>query len=206
MLHMPTPMLMGGEPTDPYNGAYVVLDFAGVKNGGAPFYRVNGVTYASAAAAGFTGTGTLDASGYTATGTQYLSGTVDLGSGDFIVFAEFSEADTSATRSLWRHYGSGTPTILRVASSGAYIAVPSAGVTATTATTIATGRVGGVGKASVNGGAVTSQAGASTAPGSGQLVIGNVLSPSDVPWTAAIRRFAIYKSTLNDAQIQALGA
>lgn len=186
---------------DPYGGASIVLDFAGEKNGGVPFYRVDGVQYASAAAAGFTGTGTFSASGYTAAGTESISGTVGI-PGDFIVFARFVDSPTSGTRLLFEGGLSGNLQVGRTDTS--YVTVPVVTLSPTTASAVAYGRSGGVAKASFDGGAVTT-AGAFPVLGTGAFTVGNNASGGN-PWAAPIKLITIHKSTLSDAQIQALGA
>jgi len=177
--------------------ADILLDFV---NG---VYRVDGTTYASAALAGFTGTGTFNASGYTPTGNQKLTGTVAL-PGDFIVFSEFVQPATDILRELWRHSGGSMFAIDRVDGSGEYVENPSSGGTSFSCTKIAHGRSGGVVKTSFDNGSV-STGGAIAVQGSASFVIGNT-GAGDGPWSAAIRSIAIYKQTLSDAQIQALGA
>lgn len=173
--------------------ADILLDF--VNN----VYRVDGVTYATAALAGFTGTGTFNASGYTATGSQVISSTVNL-PGDFIVLCAFSPTPFSVAQ-LWAHGSSGTNRIIR--ASGEYQESPAiTGATPTTASKIAFGSSGGVGKISVDSGAVLT-GGAVVAPNSATFRIGNDQS-SGIPWGAPIQALSIYKQTLTDAQIQAL--
>ncbi len=182
----------------PFPGAAEVLDFV------TGYYRVEaGTVFASAADAGWTGTGTFDGAGYTATGTDVLTKTIDF-PGDFIVFAEFVQPSTAANRQLWRHTGLGTPQVMRL-TTGEYLEIPAAAGTSSSVTRIASGRSGGNGKVSFGNAAVTTGAAASI-PGSANFRIGNTASPFDVPFSAAIARIVIYKATLSDAEIQALGA
>lgn len=175
--------------------ADILLDFV---NG---VYRVDGTTYATAALAGFTGTGTFDASGYTATGTDSLSGAISL-TGDFIVFANFAAPATGADRLLWNYTSAANLQVFR-ATAGPYRTNP---VTAdvASASTSAFGRSGGVRKTAWDGGAVTTGA-ALAAQAAATFWIGNVSGGTN-PWTVPIRKIAIYKQTLTDAQIQTLGA
>lgn len=193
--------IVGEGPGDPYMGADIVLDFAGVKNGGVPFYRVNGVTYATAAAAGFTGTGTFDASGYTARGAARLDGVVTL-LGDFIIYGEFEDPNDSPQRRLWRLAGA---EVLQVSSESSGFSTFPATATASAATRAAFGRSGGLAKGSFDGSATVS--GSSVLPpGSGRaLLIGNQQNGA-TPFYTPIKLIMVVNGTLSDAQIQALGA
>jgi hypothetical protein len=187
----------GGVASIPFAGALEVLDFV------TGYYRSAGTEYASAAAAGWTVSGgTFDANGYTPTGTNVISKTVNL-PGDFIVFGEFVQPDTAAVRQLWRHAGTGTPQLIRL-TTGEYLEVPDAGATSSNATKTASGRSGGLAKVSFDKGSVSTGASASI-PGSATFYIGNTMTPFDAPFNAAIKRIAIYNTTLSDAQIQGLG-
>lgn len=174
--------------------ADILLDF--VNN----VYRVDGVTYATAALAGFPGTGTFDANGYTATGSDKLQGTVALG-GDFIIATNHVQA-SGATGALFST-AVNSPQVYWVAGSGMYLTNPAGGVSApSSATKLAFGRSGGIIRASFDGGAV-SGAGSFAIPGSVTFSIGNTVASGD-PWGVPIRSLAIYKQTLSDAQIQGL--
>lgn len=171
--------------------ADILLDFVN------SIYRVDGVTYATAALAGFPGTGTFNASGYTATGTQSISGAVNL-AGDFIVYIEYVFPAAGA-KVAWSHNSAVLPLIQytsgNINSNPALISSP-------TATKVAFGLSGGVRKGSADN-AATQTGAAFAAPGSAALFIGN-LNDGSLPWGSAIRKFAVYKQILSDAQIQAL--
>lgn len=185
---------------DPYSGADIVLDFAGVKNGGSPLYRRGGVSHPSAADAGFAGTGTFDAAGYTARGTARLEGTVTI-PGDFIIYGEFENPNDSPQRRLWRLVGAEVMQVTRD-SSGFSTFPATAGATA--ATKAAFGRSGGIAKGSFDGSATVS--GSSVlAPGSNRLlIIGNQQNGS-TPFYSPIKLIMISNGTLSDAEIQELG-
>lgn len=173
--------------------ADILLDF--VNN----VYRVDGTTYATAALAGFTGTGTFNASGYTATGAQSLSSTIDL-PGDFIVVCTFSPTPFGVAQ-LWAHQATTLYRIIR--ASGEYQELPAiTGAAPTTASKIAFGTSGGLSKISVDSAPVVTGT-SSAAPGSAIFRIGND-SSAGIPWGAPIQSLAIYKQTLTDAQMQAL--
>lgn len=162
-------------------------------------YRVDGTTYATAALAGLAGSGTFDASGYTATGAQSLSGTIDL-PGDFIVVCTFSPTPFGVAQ-LWAHQAATLYRIIR--ASGEYQELPAiAGAAPTTASKIAFGTSGGLGKISVDSTPVVTGT-SFVAPGSAIFRIGNDNS-GGIPWGAPIQSLAIYKQTLTNAQIQAL--
>lgn len=186
---------------DPYSGADIVLDFAGVKNGGVPFYRRDGVVHATAALAGFTGTGTFGAAGYTARGTARLEGTVTI-PGDFIIYGEFEDPNDSPQRRLWRLAGA---EVLQVFSESPGFSTFPATTTASSATRAAFGRSGGLAKGSFDGS--TTVSGSSVLPpGSGRaLLIGNQHNGS-TPFYAPIKLIMVVSGTLSDAEIQALGA
>lgn len=176
--------------------ADILLDF--VNN----IYRVDGTTYATAALAGFTGTGTFDASGYTATGTEIISGTV-AAAGDYVIFSDFQQPATDLTRYLFYGAADAVPSLFRTQTAGLY--TPFYGVSGSTSancTRAAFGRSGGVAKTSYDNAAVSTGSGM---PGFGNkaLYIGNDQGASGA-WGVPIRKIAIYKQTLTDAQIQAL--
>lgn len=179
-----------GPPVGPV--ADILLDFANSA------YRVDGVTYASAALAGFPGAGTFNASGYTATGNQNLTGTVDL-PGDFIIVCEYVIPPAGVVF-LFNHKG---PDNLRIFQNGTIQTTPAI-ISTATATRIAFGRSGGLLKGSADRSSVLTGA-ALAAQGSALMGVGN--QPNDVgglAWGVPIKSFAIYKQTLTDAQIQAL--
>lgn len=186
----PTPYTIP-EPVTPV--ADILLDFV---NG---TYRVDGTTYATAALAGFTGTGTFDATGYTATGTQSISGAISL-PGDFAVFAEFS-SPASASGAVFQGSVNGVPGVQF--GGGLYSTSPAiTGGTIAACTRVALGRAGGVAKVSYDN-AATVTGGTLSAPGSKTLFIGNAINGAN-PWGSPIKKIAIYKQTLTDAQFQAL--
>lgn len=174
--------------------ADVLLDFQN------NIYRVDGVSYASANAAGFAGTGTFDASGYTATGAQALGGTVAL-PGDFIVLADFAPA--GAVSSTLYEFDGASQDFISSYGTGLYRVSPGSGAPQPSfSSRIAYGRSGGNLRACFDNGSVAGSGGL-VAPVSGTLVIGNNLASTQA-WASAIRKIAIYRQTLSDAQIQAL--
>lgn len=199
LLPNPGVLAAGNDAFDPYGGASIVLDFAGVKNGGSPFYKRDGVVYASAAAAGFTGTGTFGANGYTATGTQFISGTVSVSS-DFIILADFVDPANAGNKRIWQIPGTVPYVVGR--SSTAFLTVPSITAPPASSSRIAFGRAGGAAKASYDGQPV-SIGPAADAPTGTTLYIGNQSTPN-VPWTVPIRLIEVHVGTLTDAQIQNL--
>jgi hypothetical protein len=166
------------------------------KNG---VYRVDGVSYANAADAGLTGTGTFDANGYTPTGTDSLATTLSL-TGDFIVFAKFAAPSTGADRLLWNYTSAANLQVYR-SSAGSYRTNPTT-ADAASASTCAFGRSGGNRVTCWDGGAVSTGA-ALAAQAAATFRIGN-LPGGGFPWTAPIEMVSVYKKTLNAAQIQAL--
>lgn len=187
------PVFGGASGSAPVQPADVLLDFV---NG---VYRVDGVSYPSAAAAGFPGTGTFSGAGYFATNsTDGLSGTVAL-PGDFMVFSEFvSPANDGSTHILWSHNGPGTAQVSK--TNAGFSTNPSTQTGA--ATKISMGRSGGFAKSSFNNASVVTGS-ALGVQGSASFDIGNTAAM--FPFISAIRVIAIYKQTLTDAQIQTLG-
>lgn len=173
--------------------ADILLDF---QNG---IYRVDGTTYASAAAAGFTGTGTFGPTGYLPTGSDFITSVITLVPST-IVFADFDHPPVGASARLWRHESGTQPSVF----SNALAEISASGVTgsSTTCTRIAAGSSGGVFKASFDNEPVITGSAGSFGTG-GNFRIGNV-SAGTAPWGVPIRKIAIYKQTLTDAQIQAL--
>lgn len=196
----PALLKRGGEaaPAQPFPGAAEVLDFV------AGHYRVEaGTVFASAALAGwtvnggatFTGSGLLcDASG------ESLSKALSL-TGDFIVYAEFVQPATGTNRSLWYYDSAATPQVYREAA-GDYNVFPSPATTPS-ATRVSFGRSGGNRKLSYNNAATSTGAGIAAQAGA-NFFIGNAPGGT-LPFNAAIARIVIYKATLTDGQIQALG-
>lgn len=179
--------------------ADILLDFV---NG---VYRVDGVSYGSASAAGFTGTGTFNASGYTPTlASDYLVGTTTI-AGDYAAVASFEQTNVSgnvfqvASGGLRPSWSSGTGLYTVLPSPGGGISYPSS------ATKVVCARSGGNIRVCFDGGTV--QGGnAIAAPGAGASVwVGNNAFLGD-SWRFPIKSLAIYKQTLTDAQIVALGA
>lgn len=202
MLFAPNPGILaaGVSSYDPYGGAQIVLDFAGVKNGGAPFYRRDGVSYASASGAGFTGSGTFDASGYTATGTQSISGPVSL-LDDFIILSDFIDPMTSGTKRLWQAPPGSQ--LFHVSRGNAnYSTQPGTGLGPSSASRIAMGR--SVGKARISYDGLPTMVGVDTFPAnSSTLYIGNQ-DTGTTPWTGPIRLVEVHIGTKTDAEIQSL--
>ena len=171
--------------------ADILLDFV---NG---IYRVNGTTYATAALAGFTGTGTFDANGYTAAaGTDRLSGPLSL-PGDFVVFASYAlPAAGGSSKTLFTNDNSLN---VKMNAGGTITTFPVIGADTTSATKIAIGASGGVAKKCFDGGAVQTGS-AYSHPGS-TLTIGNEPFAAN-PWGVPIKFLAICKVTATDAQYQ----
>lgn len=172
----------------------ILLDF--VNN----IYRVDGTTYATAALAGWTGTGTFDANGYTAASGQRIVNTINLGT-NFIVCAGFATPTPMAQdRILWSQGGAG---IIQQASATPILTLP-ATVSYPSANLVSFGIQGGVVKSSGDNSAVTT-GGAGTPPGSAAFGIGNFATGATTsPWGVPIKKIAIYKQVLTDAEIQAL--
>lgn len=181
-------------PTGPV--ADILLDF--VNN----IYRVDGTSYATAALAGWTGTGTFDANGYTAGSGQRIVNTIDLGA-NFIVVADFVDPATSANdRRLWS-YSDGV-TIAKTASATTIITLPSTATYTSPISTITFGFQGTSAKSSADGSAVTTTGGVAS-PGLVAFAIGNrAVASATTPWLSPIKKIAIYKQVLTDAQIRAL--
>lgn len=175
--------------------ADILLDF--VNN----VYRVDGTTYATAALAGWTGTGTFDANGYTAASGQRIVNTIDLGA-NFIVTAVFDNPTPMAQdRVLWAYTNS---LLAYQAASTTPIGTFPATTTYSGVTLLSAGVQGGVMKASGGGSAVTTGA-AATPPGAAAFGIGNFATGvTTSPWGVPIKKIAIYKQTLTNAQIQGL--
>lgn len=192
-----------GGSDDPYKGADIVLDFVGVKNAGAPFYRRAGVVYASATAADFDVSGTINASGFLAVGAQSAlraMGTLS----DFVVYAEyFNGGALESFMRLWTLAG-GTQewAVLRQPSSS-YNTFPATTTTAASSR-VAFGRSGGFAKVSFDGATVATGA-VSTAPGNTTFIIGNNGTLGQ-PFGNYIRLIELHLGTLSDAQIQGLAA
>jgi len=192
MLAAITPgFLTSGGPAEPV--ADILLDFV---NG---VYRVDGTTYATAALAGFPGTGMFNASGYTPTGSDKLTGTVSL-PGDFVLLVKYQLPTAGAQSRILT--GDGATTSIYLSVDGEVATFPVAGAVSTTATKIAFGRSGGVTKKSLDGGTVSTGA-AYAAPGTQMFTIGNSTGGINA-WTQPIALWAAYKQTLTNAQIQAL--
>ena len=188
-----------GPVADVYAGADIVLDFAGVKNGGTPLYRRAGTTYATAALAGFVGTGTFDASGYTATGVQKITGAVTFPAA-YVVYAQFDQPATDINRAaFFENTGSG-PVLQRLTTGEYYFA--GSGPDAVSATKFA-GGFNGNRKVSVNGGAVVTGGAAPAAAGVTTLHIGNSTGNTQ-PWAVPIKLIQIFLSAQTDAQILAM--
>ncbi len=191
---------------DVYGNADIVLDFAGVKNGGTPFYRRDGTTYASPTAAGLfqTGSASLSGAGYTPTGTDSLSRALDF-TGDYVIYAEFDPATVDPPASnprIWDRSG-GAIYAARNVSSGVYSTNPATSAP-TSAARLAFARRSGTVRASFDG-ATVAGAGVDAATGSQFFYIGND-SAETKAWGAAIKLITFRKATLSDAEIQALGA
>lgn len=193
-------VISGGAP-DPYNGADIVLDFAGVKNGGAPFYRRSGVVYASAFEAGFLGDGTFNSTGYIAVGTERIYSGITV-TGDFIVLS-ITATPTTGNRTLWEMTDS-VPAYAVVKSSGSFQPVPFTGSGDVSNTRIAFGTSGSSSKVSYGGSSVSTGA-TYSAPSNTNFIIGNSAALNR-PWTVAVRLIELHQGTMTDAQIQALGA
>lgn len=163
-------------------------------------YRTDGVTYASAEAAGWTVLGgTFDANGYTPTGTNRLLKTVNL-TPDFIVVAKFVPPPAGGNRQIWEHVNYPNPGVMKL-SSGSTQTNPLI-ATYPDPTRVAFGKSGGVYRVSFNRGAV-SVGSSDLNPGSGFVVVGNN-QDSVYPTNSPIEYWAAYFGTFTDAQIQAM--
>ena len=191
------PVFSYGVTLSPFLGAVESMDFAGTRNGGVPYYSLNGTQVADAAAVGFVGNGTFNSAGYTAVGTQLISKSVAL-TGDFMIFCQFVQPPIGALRELWLHNGGAQ--VFR-ASGGTYSSSPAGGSPAS-ATRVTIARSGGVSKVSFDNGAVVT--GGAFTPGTDTLYIGNEPGGT-APWTVAIENWTRFNGTFSDAQIQALG-
>lgn len=187
--------------SDPYNDADIVLDFAGVRNGGAPFYRRDGVVYASASAAGFTGTGTFNAAGYTAAGAERIAGSITPPSG-VTIFGKTAPTPASSNRRMLSVSGGAFSFDVRRTTGNIFTTSPSTTEVASFST-VAMAMSSGVFKASFDG-VPPAPAGFFSAPGSSMLTIGNAVIGT-LPWAAAISLVMVFYGDLTDAEIQALG-
>ena len=192
-----------GAAVDPYGGADYVFDPAGAKNGGVPFYRSLGVSYASAALAGWTvNGGTFNASGYTPTTGEYVSRVLTFPT-DWIAYSQFSAAPANNSKVWILRASSRQMTRLDATGGITYFntAVPVGTGLGGTSTKAAGGTSGGASKSCYQGGAV-STVGTDVAPGSQTFYIGS--DNGTGPWDAPIQLVQIHLATLSDAQIQAL--
>lgn len=189
MVHSAMAAMTGaGGPTDVYGGADVVLDFAGVRNDGAPFFRLSGTPVASAAAAGFPSN----------------AGAVNF-PGDWAIVTFFSMASAGLTRRLWYLHSSGVNVYI---NSGGQFGVNGLGIgdsLPSSTTRLAVGRTGGLGKVSANGAATSTGGFVVPALNSQTLYIGKA-NVAGQEWNGGISMVLIFYRGLSDGELQTLAS
>lgn len=188
MLHLPTPMLMAGGPADIYGGADIVLDFAGVRSGGAPYFRLSGTQVASAAAAGFPSN----------------AGAVNF-PGDWAVVAFFGMASAGTTRRLWYLHSSAVNVFINTGGQFGVNGVGGVGGSLPTSTTrLAVGRTGGMGKVSANGSATST--GSNVPSLNAQTLYIGKANVAGQEWNGGISMVLIFYRGLSDGELQTLAS